>query len=203
MHKHKDLIIKWANGAKIQYNVPLHGDDWYDCKSTPNWGCATVQFRVKPKELEPWQLDIVEAIKQGSLVETYVWKDVWTRTHTLEIYVWNDDVESYTWLDRKSYRINWQLDLVNAIKSGKRVEVLIATNEWVKADILERLVKSDDLEHYEWSPKEHYRIKEHLYWWAYETDSGWYTLSKLMDKAEAKKFFFELSVKRFKILQAV
>ncbi len=45
-HKHKDLIIKWANGAKIQ--VLLDGR-WSDVRdNTPMWGPDLV-YRVAPE----------------------------------------------------------------------------------------------------------------------------------------------------------
>jgi hypothetical protein len=43
-HKHADLIIAWANGAKIQY---YHCGDWFDV-DTPNWR-ADGAYRIKPK----------------------------------------------------------------------------------------------------------------------------------------------------------
>lgn len=47
-HKHADLIHAWADGADIQYKVPMHGNTWYDCNSVPQWDCKTVVFRIKP-----------------------------------------------------------------------------------------------------------------------------------------------------------
>jgi len=47
-HKHKDLIIKWANGAKIQ--VLLDGV-WADAHNdTPIWS-PHLAYRVAPEEL--------------------------------------------------------------------------------------------------------------------------------------------------------
>lgn len=50
-HKHKDLIIAWANGAEIEYSV--YPNDWIPCVGNPVWNPA-VDYRVKPKP------DIVE-----------------------------------------------------------------------------------------------------------------------------------------------
>lgn len=45
-HKHADLIIAWANGAKIQYlNKVLNA--WRDC-SDPGW-LENYDYRIKPE----------------------------------------------------------------------------------------------------------------------------------------------------------
>ena len=44
-HKHKDLIIAWANGVEIQYKN-YHGD-WRDA-TWPDWSEKT-EYRVKPE----------------------------------------------------------------------------------------------------------------------------------------------------------
>lgn len=45
-HKHHDLIIAWAKGAKIQYFSDTY-NEWKDI-NTPSWG-ETEQYRIKPK----------------------------------------------------------------------------------------------------------------------------------------------------------
>ena len=45
-HKHHDLIIAWAKGAKIQY-FSYSYNEWKDI-NTPSWG-ETEQYRIKPE----------------------------------------------------------------------------------------------------------------------------------------------------------
>jgi hypothetical protein len=47
-HLHADVIIAWANGAKVQNSE--NGIDWYDCVGSPGWSPCT-KYRVKPKPL--------------------------------------------------------------------------------------------------------------------------------------------------------
>lgn len=45
-HKHRDVIIAWANGAQIQF---FDVDEWIDChEDGPRWH-EEKQYRVKPK----------------------------------------------------------------------------------------------------------------------------------------------------------
>lgn len=45
-HKHRDVIIAWANGAQIQF---LDGDKWINCHDhAPRWH-EEMRYRVKPK----------------------------------------------------------------------------------------------------------------------------------------------------------
>lgn len=44
-HKHRDVIIAWANGAQIQYRRPPHAWCNTDC---PTWETG-VEYRVKPR----------------------------------------------------------------------------------------------------------------------------------------------------------
>ena len=44
-HKHYDLIVAWAGGAKIQWKNDLH--DWRDI-SDPAW-INSYEYRIKPK----------------------------------------------------------------------------------------------------------------------------------------------------------
>jgi hypothetical protein len=46
-HKHRDLIIAWANGAEIQAKWE---DGWVDCL-TPVWD-NDVEYRIKRKNIE-------------------------------------------------------------------------------------------------------------------------------------------------------
>ena len=47
-HIHRDLIIAWADGAKIQY---FDGSEWADCYGVPQWSERTL-YRVKPERKE-------------------------------------------------------------------------------------------------------------------------------------------------------
>jgi hypothetical protein len=50
-HKHHDLIIAWAKGAKIQYlGIDIEGNKtvWIDCETAPNWYTCK-EYRIKPK----------------------------------------------------------------------------------------------------------------------------------------------------------
>ena len=46
-HKHRDVIIEWANGADIQVWAD---NDWFD-DAMPNW-YGIVKYRVKPQKSE-------------------------------------------------------------------------------------------------------------------------------------------------------
>ena len=48
-NKHYDLILAWADGAKIQFRES-GGTDWYDV-TTPSWGQHT-NYRIKPEPKE-------------------------------------------------------------------------------------------------------------------------------------------------------
>lgn len=45
-HKHKDLIIAWANGAQIQYKTPAM-QEWDDI-AEPSW-VTDCFYRIKPR----------------------------------------------------------------------------------------------------------------------------------------------------------
>lgn len=45
-HKHADLIIAWANGAKIEFEA-MPGR-WLACPTTPEWRIDAV-YRIKPE----------------------------------------------------------------------------------------------------------------------------------------------------------
>lgn len=48
-HKHKDLIIAWANGAKMQFFCKVT-HCWMNC-ATPGWHYDT-EYRVKPTTIK-------------------------------------------------------------------------------------------------------------------------------------------------------
>lgn len=130
-HKYASLIHEWAEGAKVQYRIPLHDTPWQDCNSTPHWDNKTMEFRIK--------------------------------------------------------RPQWQLDIITAIKAGKTVEVLVAKDTWVTAEVLKNLVEKDNLDLYSWQDEQDYRIKNTtVYMWAYYTNGEWYIASKLLSETEAK-----------------
>lgn len=57
-HKHCDLIVAWANGAKIEARVPGN-PNWHD-SSNPQW-VAAVEYRVKPKpDLTPQAIGVAK-----------------------------------------------------------------------------------------------------------------------------------------------
>ena len=51
-HKHKDMIIAWANGAQIQFQSPLmkENSEWENTW-VPSW-TEHLQYRVKPEPTE-------------------------------------------------------------------------------------------------------------------------------------------------------
>lgn len=61
-HKHKDLIIAWANGAKIQYRTA--GDGW-ESASTPTWR-ESYEYRIKP---QPKKCRV--ALVKGTITQSY------------------------------------------------------------------------------------------------------------------------------------
>jgi hypothetical protein len=46
-HPHADLIIAWANGAKIEFKGQASGE-WQDCPSQPAWWDDS-EYRIKPE----------------------------------------------------------------------------------------------------------------------------------------------------------
>jgi hypothetical protein len=50
-HKHADLIIAWAKGAKIQFLQALPNDIWQEVDN-PRWMEST-QYRIKPEPPKP------------------------------------------------------------------------------------------------------------------------------------------------------
>ena len=49
-HKHRDVIIAWANGREIEYE---DGGKWYPTVC-PDW-YTNVEYRIKPKPEEIWE----------------------------------------------------------------------------------------------------------------------------------------------------
>lgn len=48
-HKHRDLIIAWADGAQIQGKAL---GEWIDVTLSPKWDNDEAEFRIKPREFE-------------------------------------------------------------------------------------------------------------------------------------------------------
>lgn len=44
-HRHRDLIIAWANGATIEW---FDGRSWSECTDAPRWVRGT-DYRIKPE----------------------------------------------------------------------------------------------------------------------------------------------------------
>ena len=49
-HKHKDVIIAWANGEEIEFRDPEFSTQWNPIK-VPSW-LPDTEYRVKPKPTE-------------------------------------------------------------------------------------------------------------------------------------------------------
>ena len=77
-HKHYDLIVAWANGAKIQYlSYNLECAElkrlglgkncetrvWLDCVNSPNW-YTDFEYRIKP-EPKPDCVTYLKLIRDG------------------------------------------------------------------------------------------------------------------------------------------
>ena len=45
-HKHYDMIVAWANGAKIE--ARLNGGEWHEL-TTPAWSGIDTKYRIKPE----------------------------------------------------------------------------------------------------------------------------------------------------------
>ena len=50
-HKHKDVIIAWANGAKVQERRHAGIMGWYD-NDDPCFSDKNHEFRIKPREFK-------------------------------------------------------------------------------------------------------------------------------------------------------
>lgn len=71
-HKHYDIIVEWAKGAKIEYKLP-DLDKWYPIKGNPSWG-DKIEYRV----VDPYR-DIKEAYAQGKIIEVMKGDGIWIR----------------------------------------------------------------------------------------------------------------------------
>ena len=63
-HKHKDLIIAWANGALIEYR---HGNAWLPTSSP--WWEEGIDYRIEPKP------DVVEHWYVNANYNELIWAD--------------------------------------------------------------------------------------------------------------------------------
>ena len=45
-HKHYDMIVAWANGARIE--TRLNGGEWHEL-TTPAWNGIDTKYRIKPE----------------------------------------------------------------------------------------------------------------------------------------------------------
>ena len=75
-HKHRDMIIAWANGEVIQnLEQPQDGIEFWKDNSDPLWG-NHVEYRVKPKPL----MARMFVTKNSNIVgrEVYVQQSNWT-----------------------------------------------------------------------------------------------------------------------------
>lgn len=207
----KEALVKAIkDGKQVEYNS---GYGWepasllHRCVKDDNFEVYSWyeedSYRVKPQPLEAWQQALVNAVKEGKVVK---WRATtsndWYEAVSLISAVKLDRLDEYNWQDRYDYCVqlqDWQIELVKAIQAGEQVEVLIGQDTWVNADTLHRLAKNDELEHYEWLSKEHYRLKpQNLYMWAYETGDSWYVFSKLMSEAEAKVYTHKLGIEKYR-----
>jgi hypothetical protein len=50
-HKHYDIIVAWANGAKIEVKNPSNGS-WWDA-TPPAWD-LDYEYRIKPEPKPDW-----------------------------------------------------------------------------------------------------------------------------------------------------
>ncbi len=64
MKKHKELVIAWLNGAKIQYRH--NGCGWTDIDE-PNW-IENMEYQVKPSYTEEVKIKAVEGAYCGGCI---------------------------------------------------------------------------------------------------------------------------------------
>lgn len=120
-HKHKDLIIAWANGAEIQYRF-LTDNEWRDTKN-PSWNSNIYIYRVKPEE-DPYR-ELKETYAEGKTIQvktTSGWRDL------------NDEGSPNWFLDVNQYRIKPEEDpfkeLKEAYAAGKTIQVFTDEFGW-------------------------------------------------------------------------
>lgn len=73
-HKHYDLILAWAGGAKIQYATELYPDKWEDIE-TPRWN-EKVDYRIKPKPKVKKSRWVIESATHGMFVSARYYSDI-------------------------------------------------------------------------------------------------------------------------------
>lgn len=73
-HKHRDIIIAWANGEEIEWRY-LTSERWFSlCGDSPDWGSGDCDFRIKPKiaKREGWvniyQYELAEIDRKADLI---------------------------------------------------------------------------------------------------------------------------------------
>lgn len=86
-HKHKDVIIAWANGEQIEFRDPDYSMEWQPIKN-PSW-LADTEYRVKPKEeIHSFRVALmhntnvyftttVDSKEEGSNMEKHPWFIGW------------------------------------------------------------------------------------------------------------------------------
>lgn len=198
-HKHKRLILAWANGGHIQY-LQEGTSTWVDCVDNhPSWMPDT-EYRVK---LPDWQQELVDHIHQGGEVEYAFCGTQWATAEALHWHV-EQNTSDYDWAPKACYRkkyLPWQQDLINHIKLGKVVEVKCKT--WQPADDLVRSLMTNKT--YEWKSKDSYRKQpEPRFAYAYEAQDGhYYISSRLLTPAEATEFFDKQNIKNYQQLTTI
>lgn len=68
-HKHADLIIAWANGAKIQYRDPDYSDGEWDETTHPTWS-EYKEYRIKPKTMK-YRVALLTALDEPCVAATH------------------------------------------------------------------------------------------------------------------------------------
>ena len=63
-HKHKDVIIAWANGEEIEFRDPNASIEWKPIK-VPSWFMDT-EYRVKPEPTESFHTFRIGAVAHGN-----------------------------------------------------------------------------------------------------------------------------------------
>jgi len=124
-HKHKNLIIAWANGEIIQEYHRFYG--WID-SFNPLWA-YDLNYRIKPKE-DPYA-ELKKADSEGKKIQIVNSDGVW-HDYDNNNFDWSFPVERYrikperklvpyTWEDREQLRGKW----VKYILSDRKLEGLI------------------------------------------------------------------------------
>lgn len=103
--KHYDLIISWANGAKIEY---LCNGIWRDAP-IPNWE-DNCKYRIK-NERPKWQQDLIDTAQSGKIIEFNSFTYGWIESKI------NSQLEKYNFWDggADNYRVKTEPDFVRYI----------------------------------------------------------------------------------------